>query len=271
MNATEHFNRGLDYYNANHFDDAESEFTRAIELSPDYSDPFTGRGYVHSLNGDYDKAVSDFNDAIRLNPSDADAWKGRADARQILGDFNDAISDYNTAIHLNPHDADCFHRRGDAHTTMGSIQNAIDDYRQAIALNPANPISHYFLASHLARTQSYAGAICHYEEALRIDLDLDAFVYASYAWLLATCPDAKLRNPCTAIRLARTACENTDWCEDQELGVLAAAYAANGDLPNAVRWQRNAVEYAYDNRKQLQQTRLEAYNSGKPCVYSEEP
>lgn len=271
MNATEHYNRGLNLYNASQYDDAQREFTRAIELSPDYPDPFTGRAYIHSLNGDYDKAVSDFNDAIRLNPSDTDAWKGRADARQILGKFNESISDYNTAVLLNPHDADSFHRRGDAHTAMGSIQNAIDDYRQAIALNPANPISHYSLASHLASTQSYADAIHHYREALRIDSDLDAFVYAFYAWLLATCPDAQLRNPRTAIQMATTACENTDWCEDQELGVLAAAYAANGDFPNAVRWQIRAVECAYDDRKELQQSRLELYHSGKPCVYSEEP
>ncbi len=271
MDAIEHFNRGLNHFDANQFDDAHREFTLAIEMAPDYADPFTGRGYVYSLNGDYNEAVSDFNEAIRLNSSDADAWKGRADARQILGEFKESINDYNNAIRLNPNDAHCFHRRGDAQTAIGNIQDAIADYLQAIALDPTNPVSHYLLASHLARTQAYADALHHYEEALRIDTNLDAFVFALFAWLLATCPEAPLRNPSKAVQLATTACEYADWCEDQPLGVLAAAYAANDDFANAIRWQTQAIECAYDDRKDLQQSRLESYNLGKPCVYTEDP
>lgn len=264
MDATEHFNRGLNYYDANHFDDAAGEFTLAIEMSPDYSDPFTGRGYIHSLNGDYHDAISDFTNAIRLNPSDADAWKGRADARQILGSFKESIADYDAAIRQNPHDADYFHRRGDAHSMIGNVSNAIADYRQALELNPSNPISHYLLASHLARAERYADSIHHYQAALQIDSELDAEVYAFYAWLLATCPQSHLHNPKEAIRLATIACDNTGWCEDQPLGILAAAYAANGEFANAINWQSKAIECANDDRRQLQQSRLELYKSGRP-------
>lgn len=87
MEATEHLDRGRAHYEANEFDDACAEFSRAIELAPGFPDPYTGRGYVHYLNGDYERAISDFSEAIRLNPRDADAWAGRADSRQIIGRF----------------------------------------------------------------------------------------------------------------------------------------------------------------------------------------
>ncbi len=271
MDAIEHFNRGLRHYDACRFDEALSEFTLAIQLAPDYSDPYTGRGFVHSVNGDYRQAVSDFNSAIRLNPADAAAWKGRADARQILGQFDEAIRDYGEAIRLDPDGAGHFHRRGDAHSALGNLPQAIEDYRQATALNPANPTSHYFLASSLARAKSYAEAIHHYAEALRIDPDLDAEVYAFYAWLLATCPEADFRDPDQAIQLARIACELTDWSEDRPLGILAAAYAAKGDFSNAVTWQTKALEAAYEDRAELQHHRLERYRSAIADVGPGEP
>jgi len=202
---------------------------------------------------------------------DADAWSGRANARYLLSEFHDAIEDCNRAIRLNPDDADCFHRRGNAHSAIENIQDAIEDYRQAVALNPENPISRYFLASSLAQTECYADAIRHYRETLRIDSNLDVEVYAFYAWLLATCPDSGLRNPTEAIRTATIACEYTDWCEDQPLGILAAAHAANGDFPAAVHWQTKAIRFAYDDREGLQRSRLELYNSGRTCDGSGEP
>jgi len=271
MRARKHFKRGLKHYDAHQYDEAQREFTLAIEMAPDFADPLTGRGYIYSHKSDYQNALTDFSNAIRLNPFDADAWMGRAEARQIMGNYEESIADYDEAIRLYSDDAHFFHRRGDAHSINGDIHRAIEDYRQAIALDPSNPISHYFLAINLTRIHSYAEAIHRYEETLRIDYNLDPEVFAFNAWLLVTCPDVQLRDPTKAIQLAKSACEYTGWCEDQPLGILAAAYASNGDFTNAIRWQSEAVEYADDERVEIQQTRLETYRQGKVCPYSDDP
>jgi len=152
----------------------------------------------------------------------------------------------------------------------GRLGNA-HDYRQAIALNPENPISQYFLAWSLWHERHYAEAIHHFGEALRIDSNLDDEVYVFYAWLLATCPEEQLRNPAEAIRLMSIPCDFKDWNEDQPLGVLAAAHAANGDFDQAVKWQTKALEIAYEDRKDLQNERLELYRAGRPYVGTDEP
>ena len=270
MNAEGHFHRGLELYDAKRFNEAKREFSIAIEASPNCAPAYTGRGHVLLLDGLCADAIADFSKAIDLSPQDADAWSGRADARQLLGDFDDAIADYNEAISLHPHVGYWFHRRGDAYTAIGDARRAIEDYREAVRLAPDNPISHYFLASHLSRVEQYADSIHHYREALT-EPDLDAEVYASFAWLLATCPDTACRDSSEAIEMATVACELTDYDEDQPLGILAAAYAANGDFDEAVKWQTKACDLADEDRLELQKRRLDLYRDGTAYVGREEP
>lgn len=271
MNAREVFERGLRHYDLNRFEDAFCAFTQAIELDPASADSYIGRGLVHSIKGNYRDAAVDFTSAIDLNSSIPIAWKGRADALQILAQFDEAIQDYDEAIRLDASDADSFHRRGDAHSAIGNLDQARRDYLQATLLNPNNPISQYLLADVLARQRRFSEAIDQYEEAIQTDPELDAFVYSSLAWILATAPDAELRNPTRAIELARTACELAGWIEDESLGVLAAAHAAKGEFSDAVKWQERACAVARKDRQALQLKRLDAYRIGKPVIGTGDP
>jgi len=271
MDANEQFERGFGHFQEYRFDEALNAFDRAIALSPDLARAYTGRGYGHNVNGDCEKAIADFTKAIQLDPGDSDAWKGRADSRQLFGDFKNSLSDYDEAIRLFPHVADYFHRRGDAYCAVGNLDMAIHDYRRAISLDSQNPISHYYLASLLAQRQAYADAVHHYNEAIRIDPDhLEEFVYAQYAWILATCPDERCRDGEKAIRMAIAAGVEPD-AEEWSLGILAAAHAANGNYTEATKLQRRACETAEGDRQTLQRQRLEFYASGKPLITSSEP
>ena len=262
MDTIAHCERGYQHWKAFRLDDALAEFDRAIDLSPDCAPAYVGRGFVYHGDGGYCKAIAEFDMTIRLDPCDADARFGRADSRQIVGEFVSAIADYNEAIRLYPHASQYFHRRADAHTAIRNIEAAIDDYRKAIALDSQNPISHYFLAALLADKQAYGDAITHFAEAIRLDPDhLDAFVYASYAWILATCPDSRYRDGETAVKMATTACELDEECN---LAILAAAYAEAGSFADAVKWQQIACTREVGGREDLQQQWLELYKSGEP-------
>jgi tetratricopeptide (TPR) repeat protein len=71
-------NRGIAYGEKGQYDQAISDFNRAIELNPRDIKAYNNRGIVYRLKGQYDQAISDFNRAIELNSLDAEAYNSLA-------------------------------------------------------------------------------------------------------------------------------------------------------------------------------------------------
>jgi len=94
--------------------------------------------------------------------------------------------------------------------------------------------------------------------------------YSNLAWLLAVCPDAKVRNGKKAIEYAKKACELSEWETPSWFGALAAAYAEAGDFDNAVKWQTKYLDANYPNSSPSNDTpekarqRLGLYEQKKP-------
>ncbi len=74
---------------------AVRDFTRAIELTPDFAQAYYDRGLLswRELN-DPQQAVRDLTRVIELRPTRAEAWLNRAVAHQMLGNTTSAIADY---------------------------------------------------------------------------------------------------------------------------------------------------------------------------------
>jgi len=161
-------------------------------------------------------------------------------------------------------------RGADDCVTNGDSQMAHEDFDDAL--------DHYHHANGLTRSGNYTDAIWHYNRVLDRDwgqLDCEVFVFAS--WILATCPDASLRNPTRAIKLATEACNITDWCEYWPISTLAAAHAANDEFPLAIEYQNKVValvasdEYVDDADRSKHHDRLVLYTSGRMVSNDLEP
>jgi tetratricopeptide (TPR) repeat protein len=91
----------------------------------------------------------------------------------------------------------------------------------------------------------YDLAIPDFNAAIRLNPEYDPRLdeaYLSRAWLLASCPITKSRDPRKAVESATSACELTDWHEAHDLGGLAAVYAETGNVAAALKWQSKAIE-----------------------------
>ncbi len=88
------------------------------------------------------------------------------------------------------------------------------------------------------------------------------------AWVLATCPEASVRNGAEAVELAQRAVRISGGRAPAVLGTLAAAYAEAGRFPEAVQTARNALELATQQNKQTLAESLKAklplYQAGIP-------
>jgi spermidine synthase len=109
--------------------------------------------------------------------------------------------------------------------------------------------------------------IAEYREALRLIPDLKTSLN-NLSWVLATNHDQKNRNGVEAVKLAELACKQTDYQNPFALDTLAAAYAAAGRYPDAVRTAEKALLLVPENVRQSKlamemRDRLLLYKSGK--------
>jgi serine/threonine protein kinase/WD40 repeat protein len=113
---------------------------------------------------------------------------------------------YSLIIAFFPFHAEAYYQRGLAHARSVQWQEAIDDFSMALALKPDHAEAYY--ARELIRSHpELGGAVVAIDSALAPGPTDDARTHNNLAWLLATCPEPKFRNPSRAVELAKTAVE----------------------------------------------------------------
>lgn len=100
QDAIGYFNRGIDYIQQEKYDLALAQFTRAIELDPDYSEAYLSRGMIYTIREQWRPAFQDLNTAIRLNPRAAYAYHFRGIVHLAFNQRQNAIADLTTAAEL---------------------------------------------------------------------------------------------------------------------------------------------------------------------------
>jgi tetratricopeptide (TPR) repeat protein len=87
----------------------------------------------------------------------------------------------------------------------------------------------------------YGRALADFDDAIRLDPQ-NPRPHSVRAWLLATCPDPKIRDGNEALKSAERARELSGQDSLFGLSALAAACAETGDFEAAVRWVSKAIE-----------------------------
>jgi serine/threonine protein kinase/Flp pilus assembly protein TadD len=136
------------------------------------------------------------------------------------------------AVALQPQSPGTHLNLGVALSNKNLLDEAIAEYREAARLKRDYATAHSALGDALTAKGQLDEAIAEYREAIRIKKDY-AEAHNQLAWLLATCPDAKFRDPGMAVTHAEKAVElapdnGAPW---NSLGV---AQYRNGDWKAAV-------------------------------------
>lgn len=115
---------------------------------------------------------------------------------------------------------------------------------------------------------AHAAVVTDLERSL--DLRADARIAGVLAWVLATCPDATVRDGAKAVAAARRAVELNGGEIDLDLAIsLAVAHAEAGDFASAIDYQRKVIDLVPDEAKPQQRENLKRFEEGKP--FHEEP
>ena len=240
MTAVDYYNRGIDAYQKGTLDKAIVNYTKAIELKPDFAFAYSNRGAAYDNKGDYDKAIADYNKAIKINPKDADIYNNRGNTYTNKGAYDKAIADFTRAIELKPDFAIAYSNRGNACKDKGAYDKAISDYTKAIKLNPKDADTRNKRGNTYVKKSAYDKAIADFTRAIKLKPNF-ANAYNNLAWLLATCPMTVYRNGARAVTLAEKAVTLSGGKNTNILDTLAAACAEAGRFNKAVETQRRAI------------------------------
>jgi TPR repeat protein len=122
-------------------------------------------------------------------------------------------------------------------------KSQIIQYRDALKINPNADLVCNNLGLALYEKGRVDEAIAEYRKALQLKPGyLDAL--NNLAWMLATCPETRLRNGVEAVQLAQKAAQLDGGENPPTLRTLAAAYAEAGKFAQAVETARRAMQLA---------------------------
>jgi tetratricopeptide (TPR) repeat protein len=208
-----------------------------------------------------------FRRSAEIEPRRADPSVGLGDALLRQGRVEEAVRAYRSALESEPLHRDAPIHLGTALVRAGRPQEALDALRGSLARSGDDPALQLALARAHAALGHPRASIRHYREALRLQPEL-AVAATELAWILATSPEASVRDPDEAIRLAEAALA-AEPPRAAGLDALAAAYAAAGRFDAAAAKAREAARLAARGDPALAaaaQARSELYRGGRPYV-----
>jgi len=251
-----HTNLGLVFLQKGKIDEGIAEYRAALQMQPDSWDAEYNLGTALLGKAQVDEAILHCERAVRMRPTDPDAQVSLGNALFQKGRIDEAIAHYQQAITVHPDHFLARYSLGHALLEKGELEGAIQVCRSALLLRPSDADCQTTLAIALEEKGNPAEAVQHYQKALELAPSSIATL-SNLAWLLATSPDASLRNGQKAVELAKQADRLAGGTNSLVLRTLAAAYAENGDFANAIRTARSAMQLARMHSEEAVMTDLD--------------
>ena len=101
-NAMTHFNLGNEHMINLEYQQAIEEYTKTIELRPDFHRAFFMRGNAKNFMGDHEAAIEDYDATISLAPDFASAYFQRGIVHFNSDNFDQAIADWEKVLEFDP-------------------------------------------------------------------------------------------------------------------------------------------------------------------------
>jgi tetratricopeptide (TPR) repeat protein len=295
------FNLGNALLNKGHADEAIEHYQRALEIWPGYAEAHNNLANAILPKGQVDEAMAHYQTALKLKADYAQAHLGLGTVLLQKGKVDEAIAQYQLSLQINPGYAEAHYNLGLAFLQKGSVDDAIAQFQESLRLKPDNAEAHGNLANVLLQKGKADEAMAHYQAALQLKPDSaeehvnfgaallqmgrapeaiaqfqktlqlqpdNPQALNSLAWLLATSPEASLRNGNKAVQLAQRANELAGGNNPAVLRTLAAAFAEAGKFDEAKRIVQQAIELTrtvgrQDWAQQLNKELLR-YQAGRP-------
>jgi tetratricopeptide (TPR) repeat protein len=222
-------------------EDAIAQYREALRLNPAFAEAHSNLAETLAKQGQIEEAIVHYQEALRLDPASAGTHSNFGFLRLNQGQISEAIPEFHEALRLDPDSAEAHSNLGITFLQQGQLQEAAAEVREALRLRPDFAEAHSNLGLLLFLQGQSQEAIAHAAKALDLQ-PANPDLQNALAWMLATAPQATLRNGARALELAAQASRSGGAKDPQVLRTLAAAYAEAGKFQDAVQTAQNALQ-----------------------------
>jgi tetratricopeptide (TPR) repeat protein len=238
-----HNNLGTALLKTGRVDEAISQFRKALEIQPGYAVAHNNLGNALLRLGRTADSYAELEKALEFDPRNVEAHNNMGNTLVQMGRTDEAAAHYSKAVEIDPTYVQAHNNLGALFLQSGRLKDSVAHLQTALAINRDSADAHNNLANALLRMGRIDEALAHYNKALELR-PADGNVRNNLAWLLATFPEARIRNGPRAVQLAEQADVMTGGGNPVIIATLSAAYAEAGRFQEAVRTARRALDLA---------------------------
>jgi len=184
--AEKYFSEGKAMINKSDYETAILFYTKAIDISPEFSLAYLQRGFARKFTKDFSGAIKDFdkaieskgllNDAILGNFNLEQAYWNRGQSKGLKNDILGAIRDYDKVIELNPKFINAYLERSHTKIAIEDFQGAISDCNKVIEIDSKSQAAYFNRGIAKAHLMLHSNAIQDFDIALELDPnDIEAY------------------------------------------------------------------------------------------------
>ncbi len=97
------FRAGVEAMQRHELTEAESLFTRVIELVPDFAEGWNKRATVRYMAQNFAESIADCRETVQRNPNHFAAFAGQGLCHMSLGQYDEAAVCFRKALDIHPH------------------------------------------------------------------------------------------------------------------------------------------------------------------------
>lgn len=223
------------------------------------------RGRAYLERGHYEAAIRQLKTAVKLLP-EARLYDLLGVAFQYTKQYKEAAEQHRLAL-LKDNSSSTMNNLASALFELTQYEEAVSYLEKAILLEPNFVYSYFHLSLLHLRSGNPAKAIASLRRG-HSRLPDNPTLALRLSWLLATVPDASLRNGAEAVQLAEQVCRSNQYRDPESIDILAAAYAETGNFEKSIQLAKEAYQLAISKKNldfaQRIQSHLKSYQARKP-------
>ncbi len=166
QSAKSFYKAGDKFFDVKQYEDAILQYTKAVDVDPEYEKAYVSRAVTYEKLGNYAEAAADYERALVFLPKDEKVHYNAGKAYYQSGEFGKALAKLNDAISKKSNYVEAYQIRTQVFLELKKYDEALEDCKKALRLKE-NEVNFYNLGQVYEKLELFDEAQEAYQKSIR--------------------------------------------------------------------------------------------------------